>query len=70
MRLLYVIASWLAFWLVVPFLSVFRKTRDGFRQRLGFYPPSLLPTGEGPRLWLHGASAGDLSAFTDFASRG
>ncbi len=67
--MLYVLASWLLFWLVVPFLSVFRKTRDGFRQRLGFYPPSLLPTGEGPRLWLHGASAGDLLALSPMIAR-
>ena len=69
MRLLYVLASWLAFWLVVPFLSVFRKTRDGFRQRLGFYPPGLLPSGGGPRLWLHGASAGDLLALSPMVDR-
>ena len=69
MRLLYVLASWVAFWLVVPFLSVFRKTRDGFRQRLGFYPGGLLPAGAGPRLWLHGASAGDLLALSPMIDR-
>lgn len=71
MRLLYVLVSWLAFWLLVPFLSVFRKTRDGFRQRLGFYPEGLLPSGDGPgpRIWLHGASAGDLLALSPMITR-
>ncbi len=71
MRLLYVLVSWLAFWLVVPFLSVFRKTRDGFCQRLGFYPHDLLPPGDGPgpRIWLHGASAGDLLALSPMITR-
>lgn len=69
MRWLYILLSWLAFWLVVPFLSVFRKTRDGFRQRLGFYPYGLLPAGAGPRIWLHGASAGDLLALLPMITR-
>ena len=73
MRLLYVIASWLAFGLAVPFLSVFKKTRGGFWQRLGFFPQGLLPdlvkTAEGPRIWLHGASAGDLLALSPMISR-
>lgn len=73
MRLLYVIASWLAFWLAVPFLSVFKKTRGGFWQRLGFFRPGLLPdltkTEERPRIWLHGASAGDLLALSPMISR-
>ncbi len=69
MRLLYVIASWLAFWLVVPVLSVFQKTRGGLKQRLGFYSPGLLPSGPGPRIWLHGASAGDLLALSPMLAR-
>lgn len=64
MRLLYVLASYLLFWLLFPALSLHRKTRSGLLQRLGFYPPGALPEGGGPRIWLHGASAGDLLALS------
>jgi 3-deoxy-D-manno-octulosonic-acid transferase len=62
MRLLYVLASYVLFAALFPVLSVYRKTRHGLLQRLGFYAPGTLPTGSGPMLWLHGASAGDLLA--------
>lgn len=62
MRLLYVLATWLLFPLLLPVLCVHRKTRQGLAQRLGFYPRGLLSPGAGPVLWLHGASAGDLLA--------
>jgi 3-deoxy-D-manno-octulosonic-acid transferase len=64
MRLLYVLASYLLFALLFPVLSVHRKTRNGLLQRLGFYPAGILPPGQGPTLWLHGASAGDLLALS------
>ncbi len=64
MRLVYIIASYLLFLALLPVLSVHRKTRSGLLQRLGFYPPGLLPQGGGPRVWLHGASAGDLLALS------
>jgi len=62
MRLLYVLATYVLFPLLFPVLSVYRKTRHGLKQRLGFYEPGTLPHGSGPMLWLHGASAGDLLA--------
>src|SRR4051812_43581899 len=64
MRLLYILVSYLLFLLLLPVLLLRRKTRDGFRQRLGFYRAGELPSGFGPRLWLHGASAGDLLALS------
>ncbi|RYZ46577.1 MAG: 3-deoxy-D-manno-octulosonic acid transferase [Myxococcaceae bacterium] len=62
MRLLYIVATYVLFALLFPVLCVHRKTRHGLMQRLGFYAPGALPSGEGPLLWLHGASAGDLLA--------
>jgi 3-deoxy-D-manno-octulosonic-acid transferase len=62
MRLLYILASYVLFAVLFPVLSVYRKTRHGLKQRLGFYAPGTLPQGAGPMLWLHGASAGDLLA--------
>lgn len=64
MRLLYVLASYVLFAALFPVLSVYRKTRHGLLQRLGFYAPGALPAGSGPMLWLHGASAGDLLALS------
>lgn len=69
MRLLYVLATWVAFAVIFPVLALMKKTRDGAWQRLGFYPPSLLPQGDGPRIWLHGASAGDLLALAPMIDR-
>src|SRR5512142_138703 len=60
-HLLYAIASYLIFLLGLPVLLTHPKLRDGVRARLGLYRD--LPRGEGsPRIWLHGASAGDLLA--------
>ncbi len=64
MRLLYVLASYLLFVVLLPILCLHRKTRNGLFQRLGFYPPGRLPEGGSPRVWLHGASAGDLLALS------
>lgn len=69
MRLLYVLASYLAFALLLPVLSLHRKTRDGLLQRLGFYRPGALPAEGRPRVWLHGASAGDLLALSPMIDR-
>jgi 3-deoxy-D-manno-octulosonic-acid transferase len=58
-HLLYAIASYLIFVLGLPVLLTHPKLRDGVLARLGFYRD--LPRGGGePRIWLHGASAGDL----------
>ena len=64
MRAVYFIASYLVFWAIAPLLLFHPKTRRGLGQRLGFYRKGILPEGPGPRLWLHGASAGDLLALS------
>lgn len=59
MHVLYAIVSYLAFLLGLPVLLTHPKLRDGKRARLGLYRE--LPRGEGsPRIWFHGASAGDI----------
>jgi 3-deoxy-D-manno-octulosonic-acid transferase len=68
-RLLYVLLSWLAFVLLSPVLLLHRKTRAGFLQRFGFYSASAVPKGGWPRIWLHGASAGDLQALAPMMRR-
>jgi 3-deoxy-D-manno-octulosonic-acid transferase len=45
-----------------PLLLLHPKLRGGIGRRLGFYPSGFLAKGAGPRIWLHGASAGDLLA--------
>ncbi|HZA13565.1 MAG TPA: glycosyltransferase N-terminal domain-containing protein [Myxococcaceae bacterium] len=60
MRILYVAASYLLFWIAFPVLCLHRKTRQGFAERFGFYAPGKLRRDGGPVVWLHGASAGDL----------
>ncbi len=62
MPFLYAIASWLLLLLLLPVLALHPKTRSGFLRRLGFYPRGRFAPGDGPRIWLHGASAGDLLA--------
>jgi 3-deoxy-D-manno-octulosonic-acid transferase len=70
MRPLYVLTTWLVYAFIWPVLALMRKTRDGFWQRLGFYPEGLLPSpSSGPRIWLHGASAGDLLALAPMIDR-
>ena len=64
MRWLYVVASHLLFALLFPVLALHRKTRNGLRQRLGHYRAGEVPVGGAPRIWLHGASAGDLLALS------
>ncbi|MCA2978465.1 MAG: 3-deoxy-D-manno-octulosonic acid transferase [Myxococcaceae bacterium] len=69
MRLLYVLASYLAFVFLFPALALMKKTRDGLWQRFGVYRAGVLPGGPGPRIWLHGASAGDLLALSPMIER-
>lgn len=59
MPLLYTIAFSLLFVLIFPLLALHSKTRSGMRARFGLYPRGAFPGGR-PRIWLHGASAGDL----------
>lgn len=62
MPLVYSIAITLLFLVLFPVLLVHPKVRSGLRLRLGLYPPDFLADASGPRIWLHGASAGDLLA--------
>jgi 3-deoxy-D-manno-octulosonic-acid transferase len=52
-------AEYLIFWLLLPFLLLHPRVRQGVRRRLGLYEGVALPAG-GPRVWFHGASAGDV----------
>ncbi len=54
--------AWFAFFLAAPFLIFHPRTRRGQRARFGRYRGDPLPPapGAGPRIWLHGASAGDI----------
>jgi 3-deoxy-D-manno-octulosonic-acid transferase len=54
-----VAAEYLVFWLILPLLLLHPRVRQGIRVRLGFYQRPL-PGGGGPRVWMHGASAGDV----------
>lgn len=54
--------SYLAFWLAFPVLLAHQKLRRGYRQRLGWYRSNEAPAEAGPRVWMHGASAGDVLA--------
>ncbi len=51
--------EYLIFWLMLPFLLLHPRVRQGIRFRLGLYDGVAVPRG-GPRIWLHGASAGDV----------
>ena len=51
--------AWLVFALAAPVLLFHPRVRKGLKLRLGFYPPDPVPA-PGPRVWLHGASAGDV----------
>lgn len=62
MRILGALLSYFAFLLAAPFLLTHPKVRAGFLERCGFYGQGLARLGLGPRLWLHGASAGDVLA--------
>jgi 3-deoxy-D-manno-octulosonic-acid transferase len=44
---------------MLPFLLLHPRVRQGIKRRFGFYDGDPLP-GAGPRVWFHGASAGDV----------
>lgn len=64
MHWVYVLASYVVFWVLAPILLLHGKTRHGLFQRLGFYRNQDLPSDLRPRVWFHGASAGDLLALS------
>jgi 3-deoxy-D-manno-octulosonic-acid transferase len=59
-HLLYALASYLLFLFGLPVLLTHPKLRHGVAFRLGFYKRSFERGKGSPRIWLHGASAGDL----------
>jgi len=64
----YRLASYLLFWLALPILLTHPKLREGVLERLGVYRRSIASR-SGPRIWLHGASAGDLLALEPILDR-
>jgi 3-deoxy-D-manno-octulosonic-acid transferase len=59
MRLLAAALAWTLFLILLPVLLLHPRVRQGIRRRLGIYDHD--PLGKtGPRVWLHGASAGDV----------
>ena len=60
MHALYALASYVLFTALLPVLLFHPKLRHGVAQRLGLYRGSLDFGAGHPRVWLHGASAGDL----------
>jgi 3-deoxy-D-manno-octulosonic-acid transferase len=59
-HVLYAIASYLAVLLLLPVLLFHPKLRHGIRERFGLYTSGQDLGAGSPRIWLHGASAGDL----------
>ncbi len=65
MRVIYWLLSYVVYGALLPLLAVHPKLRQGWVRRFGFYPrqrPWPPTRGNGPRIWMHGASAGDLLA--------
>ena len=60
MHALYAIGSYVALLVLLPVLLFHPKLRHGIKERLGFYRSRETPGSGRPRIWLHGASAGDL----------
>ena len=58
----------LLFWCLSPFTQLFSRIRGGFWERHGFYRDVPKQTQQqGTKLWLHGASAGDVLALVPTA---
>ena len=53
------LVEYAVFALLLPFLLLHPRVRQGIRRRFGLYDAPL-EIGPGPRIWLHGASAGDV----------
>ncbi len=68
MAAFYRLASTVLFLLALPVLLTHPKLREGFLERLGIYRRTLASR-SGPRIWLHGASAGDLLALEPILER-
>lgn len=61
-----IVLAYLLFGLLFPLWVLHPKLRRGLRPRLGLYPSAPWPPsrGAGPRVWLHGSSAGDILALS------
>src|SRR5438270_406282 len=59
MSFLAAVLEWSVFLLLLPVLLLHPRVRQGIRRRLGFYEGDIVRR-RGPRVWLHGASAGDV----------
>src|SRR5919199_1361264 len=59
MRLLAAALEWAIFLVLLPILFLHPRVRQGIRRRLGIYHGDVVGK-PGPRVWLHGASAGDV----------
>src|SRR3989442_5716790 len=59
MQLLAAALGWAVFLVLSPFLLLHPRVRQGIRRRLGLYDGEVVRR-PGPRVWLHGASAGDV----------
>ena len=68
MHPVWTLASYLLFWAALPVLALHPKLRGHLRARLGWHPRGWpgLPEGR-RRIWLHGASAGDVAALVPLA---
>ena len=66
MFVLYQLIVGLVFWLCFPFLLIFvwitGKHRRGLCERLGFYKFDSRSRSQGPRIWIHAASIGEVRA--------
>lgn len=66
MHLIYELLSYALIGALLPLWVLHPKLRDGIRRRLGLYGDLARPwpsgRGRAPRIWLHGASAGDILA--------
>ena len=63
MLLIYRLFSYVIFGLGLPVWLLLRsRLRSGLRRRLGHYRETPWPPGPAPRIWFHGASAGDVRA--------
>ena len=59
MTVLAAVLEWAIFLLLFPVLLLHPRVRQGIRRRFGLYQGDPF-RGPGPRVWLHGASAGDV----------
>src|SRR5215470_9221771 len=59
MQLLAAALEWAIFLVLCPILLLHPRVRQGVRRRLGLYDGEVVRR-PGPRVWLHGASAGDV----------